>query len=131
MTPEPSQPKAADRPRVLVIDDEVQLLGAMRDGLAAEFTVDTATTAAEAEKLLGARPYTVMICDHLLPGEAGLDFLVRMRERYPAIRRILLTGYINPELISRSVAVAELAACLIKPVPVAELVRVVRGTVHP
>jgi two-component system response regulator HupR/HoxA len=130
MTPEPAQPPAAERPRVLLVDDEVPLLAAMRAALEGEFAVDTATTAAEAEKLLAARTYLALVCDHLLPGEAGLDFLVRMRERHPGVRRILLTGYINPELLSRSVAVAELAACLIKPVPSAELLRVVRGAVR-
>ena len=127
MTPEPAQPSTVDRPPVLVVDDEPQLLGAMREALAEAFAVDTASTAAEAEKLMAARPYAVVVCDHLLPGEAGLDFLVRMRERHPRTNRILLTGYMNPELLSRSVAVAELVACLIKPVPVAELLRVVRG----
>ncbi len=125
MTPEPEPPAAADRPRVLLVDDEAQLLGAMQAALGAHYAVDTATTAAEGEKLLAAKPYAVIVCDHLLPGEAGLDFLVRMRERHPGVRRILLTGYINAELLSRSVAVAELAACLIKPVPAADLLRVV------
>ncbi len=127
MKPEPAPPAAADRLRVLLIDDEAQLLAAMQAALAQEFVVETAATAAEAEKLLDSRSYAVMVCDHLLPGEAGLDFLVRMRERHPGVRRILLTGYINAELLSRSVAVAELSACLIKPVPAAELVRVVAG----
>jgi len=127
MTPERSPTPAADRVPVLVVDDEPQLLETMRVSLAGEFAVDTAANAADAEKLMGARSYAVIVCDHLLPGEAGLDFLVRMRERYPATRRILLTGYINPELLSRSVAVAELSACLLKPSVGDELQRAVRA----
>ena len=125
MKSDPTQPPAVDRLRVLVIDDEPQLLETMRQGLAEEFAVEVATTAAEAEKLMAARPFAVVVCDHILPGEAGLEFLVRMRERHPKTRRILLTGYMNPELLSRSVAVAELAACLIKPAKTAELLQAV------
>ncbi len=74
---------------------------------------------------MAARKFAVVVSDHLMPGEGGLDFLVRMREIHPDTRRILLTGYMNPELISRSVSVAELAACLLKPVNIEELVRAV------
>jgi DNA-binding NarL/FixJ family response regulator len=120
----PSTP--AGLPPVLLVDDEPQLLGAMREGLAGEFAIETAASAAEAEMLLAAQAFGVVVCDHVMPGETGLDFLVRMRERHPRTRRILLTGYMNPELLSRSIAVAELSACLLKPVRTAELAAAVR-----
>jgi DNA-binding NarL/FixJ family response regulator len=61
--------------------------------------------------------------------EAGLGFFIRMRERHPQTLRILLTGYLNPELLSRSMRVAELSACLLKPVRAAELARAVHAAV--
>ena len=127
MSPGEPQSAPADRPAVLLVDDEPAFLGAMRQILGAEFAVETAASAAAAENLLAARPYAVVICDHLMPGEAGLGFLIRMRERHPQTRRILLTGYINAELLSRSMRVAELSACLLKPVGAAELAQAVRA----
>ena len=50
-----------------------------------------------------------------MPGQNGLDFLMLSAERQPATRRIMLTGYINPELLSRAVPLAGLSACLLKP----------------
>ena len=126
MEPVPPPPTPAAAPPVLLVDDEPQLLGAMREGLGAEFAVETAGSAAEAEMLLGARRFAIVVCDHVMPGETGLDFLVRMRELHPRTKRILLTGYMNPELLSRSIAIAELSACLIKPVKAAELAAAVR-----
>ncbi|HUL54915.1 MAG TPA: response regulator [Opitutaceae bacterium] len=123
------QPPPPARPRVLLVDDEPALLDAMQQGMTAEFDVETAKSAAEAETRIGKQSFAVLICDHMLPGEAGLDFLVRMRELHPDMRRILLTGYINPELISRSVAVAELSACLLKPAHAAELSAAVRAAI--
>jgi len=116
----------AERTAVLLVDDEPALLDAMRQGLGEDFELATAASAATAERLLAARPFAVVVCDHVMPGEAGLSFLVRMRENHPATRRILLTGYMNPELLSRSTAVAGLSACLLKPLNMAELSRAVR-----
>jgi DNA-binding NarL/FixJ family response regulator len=122
---ESESPLAARRP-VLLVDDEPAFLDAMAQGMAGEFEVVTAASAAEAVSRMAMRKYAVVICDHILPGEAGLDFLIRMRERHPETRRILLTGYINPELLSRSIAVAGLSACLLKPVRASELAKAVR-----
>lgn len=131
MTQDQPPPMPADRLPVLLVDDEPKLLEAMREGLVTDFEIETAGSAAEAEQLMAAREFAVVICDHILPGEAGLDFLMRMRELHPETRRILLTGYMNPELLSRSVAVAELSACLIKPVRAAALAQAVRAAVRP
>ena len=122
---ESESPLAARRP-VLLVDDEPAFLDAMSQGMAGEFEVVTAASAAEAVSRMAMRKYAVVICDHILPGEAGLDFLIRMRERHPETRRILLTGYINPELLSRSLEVAGLSACMLKPVRAAELAKAVR-----
>ena len=122
---ESQSPQPARRP-VLLVDDEPAFLDAMSQGMAGEFEVVTAASAAEAVSRMAMRKYAVVICDHILPGEAGLDFLIRMRERHPETRRILLTGYINPELLSRSLEVAGLSACMLKPVRAAELAKAVR-----
>ncbi len=121
------QPTSAPRTAVLIIDDEVPLLEAMRLGLAPEFDVDVASTAEEGTLLAATRPYDVIICDQLLPGEQGLEFLMRLAVHHPGSRRILLTGYINPDLISRSMTLAGLSACLLKPVSTAELAKAIRA----
>lgn len=121
---------AQARPVVLLVDDEPGLLASLREGLEAEFDLDCAASAEEAELLMGTRNYEVVVCDHLMRGEVGLRFLVRAAERKPATQRILLTGYMNPELLSRSVAVAQLAACLVKPVHAAELAKAIRAALR-
>ena len=104
-----------ERPRVLLVDDERGILDALRPLLETEFEVDTAISSEEAQLYLAARAYDVVVADHLLEGPTGLDLLILARDRHPRTQRILITGYTNPELISRSVSVAELSACLLKP----------------
>ncbi|PAW66299.1 MAG: hypothetical protein B9S34_08415 [Opitutia bacterium Tous-C1TDCM] len=119
-------PAIPPRPIVLLVDDEAEFARALGLNLAAHFDVDYAASAAEAEMMLGTRSYDVIVCDHLMPGEEGLPFLTRVRRHFPQVQRILLTGYMNPELISRSTAVAGLAGCLMKPIHATELVDLIR-----
>lgn len=115
---------------VLVVDDERALLDVIRESLQTEFEVETAINAEEADLMMASRTYDAVICDHILPGESGLDFLIRMADRHPKTRRIFLTGYMNPELLSRSVALAKLTACLLKPARAAELSEIIRTTLR-
>jgi len=115
------------RKSVLLLEDDTSMAELIISGLENEFVVERAASAEEAHLLIAARPFDVLLCDHMMPGvQQGLDFLVQARERYPAARRVLLTGYMNPDLISRSIAVAELSACLMKPIQLVEL----RRTLH-
>jgi len=122
-------PATPPRPLVLVVDDEVEIRSALQLGLQDEFQVDCASSAAEAESMLALAGYDAILCDHLMPGEDGLPFLVRMHGKYPHVHRIMMTSYINPEILSRSIPLAGLAACLTKPIPLAELKRILHQVV--
>ena len=71
-----------------------------------------------------------MISDHLMPGGNGMSFLVRAREEYPQMQRILVTGYMKPEMLIRSVNEAALFRYLLKPVSLSELIKVVQDAVR-
>jgi len=55
---------------------------------------------------------------------------VRAREEYPKMKRILVTGYMKPEMLIRSVNEAALFRYLLKPVTLAELIKVVQEAAH-
>jgi DNA-binding NtrC family response regulator len=124
MITEPRTPPP--RPVVLLVDDEAEIRGLMEQALKEHFEVETASSAAEAEMMLATRAYDVIVCDHLMPEEEGLPFLARASRLFPKVQRILITGYINPELLSRSTGMAGLAGCFMKPVNTAELVQAIR-----
>ena len=119
---------APSRPLVLVGDDEVEIRLALKLGLEAEFEVHLASSAEEAEGMLATCGYNALLCDHLMPGEDGLPFLMRMRQKYPDVHRIMMTSYINPELLARSEALAGLSACLMKPLSLPVLIAAIRKT---
>ncbi len=110
------------RPALLLVEDEAPLAAALSENLSMEYEVEIAGTVEEARLLLSTRKFTLILSDHMLPGRAqGLDFLVEALQRQPEAKRILMTGYLNPDLIGRSVSLAQLSACLIKPVDIGRL----------
>ena len=58
-----------------------------------------------------------------------MSFLVRAREEFPHMQRILVTGYMKPEMLLRSVNEAALFRYLLKPVVLSELVKIVQDAV--
>lgn len=113
-------------PVVLLVDDEPMLLDSIGQELKESCRLYTAASAAEADLRLAARRFDVIVCDHMLPGEQGLDFLTRIMEMMPSTKRILVTGYTSPEFITRSMAIAGLSACLVKPVRASEIAAAIR-----
>jgi DNA-binding NtrC family response regulator len=111
---------------ILVVDDEQPILDTFVAALSPHFEVSAATSARDADFLLRKKEFKVVISDHLMPGGNGMSFLVRAREEYPRMKRILVTGYMKPEMLIRSVNEAALFRYLLKPVTLGELIKVVR-----
>ena len=79
--PQPEGEPAADRPRLLIIEDEPDLRGYLtklftKDGYAVEAAADAAT----ALTLLESNPPDLLITDVMLPGQSGLDLLTTLRQ---------------------------------------------------
>jgi len=110
------------RPTILLVEDETALASTLRESLEDQYEVEVAGNVAEARALLSAQKFDVILSDHMLPGkQQGLDFLIEALQQKPETKRILMTGYLNPELLSRSASLAKLSACLIKPVEIMRL----------
>src|SRR5580700_6997656 len=129
MHPADSSPAAA-KEAILIVDDEPPILDAFASALSPYFDVSTAASAREADFTLRKKAFKVVISDHLMPGGNGMSFLVRAREEYPQMQRILVTGYMKPEMLIRSVNEAALFRYLLKPVTLAELIKVVQEAVR-
>ncbi|MDP1581662.1 MAG: response regulator [Candidatus Didemnitutus sp.] len=125
-TPGSSTAQVTKNGSVLLVDDEKALSALYAEALGALFEVDLATSTREAGFLLNKKTYKVLVCDHLMPGGNGLSFLVHVREEFPNTQRVLVTGYMKPEMLLRSVNEAALYRYLLKPVSLPELVKTVQ-----
>jgi DNA-binding NtrC family response regulator len=125
-----ASPPSVARDPILVVDDDKPLLEMWRAALDPLFDVSTATSTREAESLMHKKAFKVIVSDHLMPGGNGLNFLVRMREEYPRTQRILVTGYMKPEMLLRSVNEAGLVRYFLKPVTLGDLIRTIQEAVQ-
>ena len=77
----PAEPAAAGRPRVLVVDDEPQIVRALKVVMReAGFEAVPAETASEALDLAAVRPPDAAIVDLVLPDGDGVEVTRRLRE---------------------------------------------------
>jgi HD-like signal output (HDOD) protein len=95
--------------RILFVDDEVNMLSAMRrtlHGMRAEWAVEFASSGAEALDLLERIPADVIVSDMHMPGMDGWQLLAAVKSRHPQTARLLLSGHADPASIMRSVGTA-------------------------
>lgn len=81
------------KPAVLFVDDEPNILKALgRLFRGEDFELKTAGSGADALKLMEDLPVQILVSDHRMPGMTGVDLLSKVRERWPEVIRILVTG---------------------------------------
>ncbi len=84
---------APPRHKVLVIDDDEAIRQLISKIAAPRYDVFTAPDVPAAELILARQdPVHIILCDHIMPGENGLDYCRRLRDRHAPGIRILITG---------------------------------------
>ena len=79
--------------RVLIVDDDLALRTILSVMLTqSAFVCRTAASGEEALRLLENQPTDVVISDLRMPGISGMDLLVEVRERYPHLAFLMVTG---------------------------------------
>jgi two-component system response regulator HupR/HoxA len=106
-------------PAVLVIDDELRSQEALRRTLEEDFEVFCASSADEGWEILEMEEATagirVVLCDQRMPSTTGVQFLKEVRQRWPDMVRIILSGYTDAEDIITGVNEAGIWQYLLKP----------------
>lgn len=78
---------------VLIVDDDEKVRNALRRDLSLlDYTLHFADRPSAALEVLRSDPVDIIISDNMMPGMTGLQFLRIVRQRYPHVIRIMLTG---------------------------------------
>jgi excisionase family DNA binding protein len=92
--PAPPVRQVADRPRILVVDDESSIRDLLSKTLAlAEYDVDTASDGRSALERLRLYPYDLLIADLKMPGLDGLSVIREAKRLKTDLPVIIITGY--------------------------------------
>lgn len=115
---------------ILVVDDEKRSVEAIARILDEEFDVRTAGSGEEAIALLEREWVQVIISDQRMPEMTGIELLTRVRERWPDILRVIVTGYTDVQDTIRAINEAGIYHFLAKPWHPDELLQTVRNATH-
>ena len=108
--------------KILIIDDDVNLLGGLRRHLGQKFDLSTAEGGAEALDLAQkAGPFAVVVCDMRMPGMDGVEVLRRFQALMPDTVRIMLTGNADQKTAINAINEGQIFRFLNKPCPMATL----------
>jgi thioredoxin reductase (NADPH) len=112
------------KPVILAVDDDAQVLAAVRRDLRSRYKDRfTIASAASGEEALSAMrelkgrgdALAMLICDQRMPGMLGNEVLARSRDVYPDARRVLLTAYSDIDAAIKGINEAHLDHYLSKP----------------
>lgn len=111
-------------PVILVVDDDAQVLTAIRRDLRSHYREDyrvlsanSGEAALDTVKQLKARgdALAMILSDQRMPSMLGVDVLAKSREMYPIARRVLLTAYSDIDAAVRAINEAHIDHYLHKP----------------
>jgi DNA-binding NtrC family response regulator len=115
-------PTRETRGTVLLVDDDPNVLGGIRDALRRySFAIFTATSGSEALQLLETNAVDVVVSDERMPNMPGSEFLSIVRQRHPQTIRIVLTGQASLGAAIRAINEGEVYRFLTKPCSAVDL----------
>ena len=116
--------------RVLVVDDDVDILTMLQTVLRREYDVVVAHDGRQALSLLTAQPVAAVLADHMMPGMTGVELLNRAQVACPGAARILITASDQVAVVREAINQARVHRFLSKPLRLTELPGVVSGAIR-
>lgn len=105
-----------EKSKVLIVDDETEVLSSIADLLRKDFHVFTTIDVREALDLLASETvFSLVISDQRMPVMTGAELLARAASLSPDTARILLTGYADIDAVIEAVNQGHIAHYVTKP----------------
>ncbi|MCB9851399.1 MAG: HDOD domain-containing protein [Phycisphaerales bacterium] len=98
-----------DKRTILFVDDEINVLQGLKrllHPLRTQWITTYCLSGAEALERLEQEPFDVIVSDMRMPGMDGATLLAEVKNRYPNMVRIVLSGHSSQESTLRSIGVA-------------------------
>lgn len=120
--------KSVPEIKVLMVDDDPNILESHRRLLRPHFSVDTSLGGGAALKKMEAEgPFAVVVSDIKMPQMSGIDLLGIIKKRYPETIRMVLTGYADLEMAISVVNKGDIFRFLTKPCDFEDLIKAIQA----
>ena len=105
-----------EKKTVLFVDDEERVLNCLRGGLLDEpYKTLFAESGQEALEILKQNEVQVIVTDMRMPDMNGLELLKIVKEEYPNIVRMVLSGYTQVTVLLKAINQGEIFRFITKP----------------
>lgn len=104
ISPEMIETMTQARPKILLLDDDQDLLDLYRDilgQLPSNPEIFTATNGPRALAMMEAEAFTILVCDLNMPKMDGLQVLSIVRRKFPDVSTVVLTSVLDEQFRSR------------------------------
>lgn len=116
--------------KILYIDDEQENLDSFQIAFYLKYEIFTAISTSKAEEILEKEAIKVVICDQKMDDETGLEFIDRIKPKYPEVVFTLLTGYVELPLVLESLNSGNIYRFMAKPMEKEEIVQTIKNAVE-
>ena len=121
----------ANRPTLVVVDDEPDVLRSLHDLFRLDYKVLTFGRAVDAlEALATLGQVAVIMSDQRMPGMSGVEFLAKAHRTHPDATRLLVTGFADIKAVIDAINRGHIARYISKPWDTEELAAVIRKAVE-
>ena len=101
---------------VLIVDDEEHVLSSLKRVLSNEpYNALFASSGKETLEILDTQDVHVLVADLGMPGMDGIELLKIVKERYPHIIRMVISGYTDSETMLAAINEGEILRFIAKP----------------
>jgi len=107
--------KVQEKIRILYVDDELNNLQSFKATFRREYDVTTAESAAIGMEILKEKSFHIVFTDQRMPNMTGVEFLAKIKQDYPELIRILITGYSDIEAVIEAINKGEVYKYITKP----------------
>ncbi|MBI9104852.1 MAG: response regulator [Spirochaetales bacterium] len=108
--------------KVLIVDDEADIRNVLLRQLRKEpIELLFASSGQDALSILETNIIHLVITDQKMPGMSGVDFLRQVKRKWPDVIRLLISGYIETELLINAINKGEVYRFITKPWDAEEL----------
>ncbi|MBI3817700.1 MAG: EAL domain-containing protein [Planctomycetes bacterium] len=120
----------SERPRVLLVDDEPAVTQGIKDALRKEpVEIECANSGEIALAKLASGNFDVVVSDERMPGLQGSELLSLVRQQFPNVARIILSGQASLDAALRAINSAEIFRFLIKPCTPQEILNTIQDAI--
>jgi DNA-binding NtrC family response regulator len=130
VTDKPQELAQKEKDAVLIVDDDAFMLKVLYRVLQKEYTLYQAESAEEAVEVLRGRHVKAILCDHILPGQSGLDFLIALKQRNAQIKSVLFSAALETEQFIKAINEGQVFRFVKKPASPADIQQAVREAIR-